>query len=68
MDRRAFIGTLAGGLLVAPLTAEAQQPTKVPWKTEKMMRMRRHAAVSDTTLRAAAGAGGEAAPWQRAKT
>jgi hypothetical protein len=24
MDRRAFLGTLAGGLLAAPLTAEAQ--------------------------------------------
>ena len=30
MDRRAFIGTLAGGLLVAPLAAEAQQTGKVP--------------------------------------
>jgi hypothetical protein len=29
MDRRAFIGTLTGGLLVAPLGAEAQQPAKV---------------------------------------
>ena len=29
MDRRAFIGTLAGGLLVAPLAAEAQQPGNV---------------------------------------
>jgi putative ABC transport system substrate-binding protein len=28
--RRAFIGTLAGGLLVAPLAAEAQQAAKVP--------------------------------------
>jgi len=27
--RRAFIGTLAGGLLVAPLAAEAQQGGKV---------------------------------------
>ncbi len=25
MDRRAFIGALAGGLLAAPLAAEAQQ-------------------------------------------
>jgi putative ABC transport system substrate-binding protein len=31
VDRRAFIGTLAGGLLAAPLAAEAQQaPGKVP--------------------------------------
>ena len=29
MDRRAFIGTLAGGLLAAPFAAEAQQPGKV---------------------------------------
>jgi len=29
-DRRAFIGALAGGLLAAPLTAEAQAPAKVP--------------------------------------
>ncbi|HMB85149.1 MAG TPA: ABC transporter substrate-binding protein [Methylomirabilota bacterium] len=29
MDRRAFIGTLAGGLLAAPLAAEAQQVAKV---------------------------------------
>jgi putative ABC transport system substrate-binding protein len=31
VDRRAFIGTLAGGLLAAPLAAEAQQPGKV-WR------------------------------------
>jgi putative ABC transport system substrate-binding protein len=31
MDRRAFIGTVAGGLLAAPLAAEAQQPAgKIP--------------------------------------
>jgi putative tryptophan/tyrosine transport system substrate-binding protein len=30
MNRRAFIGTLAGGLLAAPLAAEAQAPQKVP--------------------------------------
>jgi putative ABC transport system substrate-binding protein len=29
MDRRAFLGTLAGGLLVAPLAARAQQPDRV---------------------------------------
>jgi len=29
VDRRAFIGTLSGGLLAAPLAAEAQQPAKV---------------------------------------
>jgi putative ABC transport system substrate-binding protein len=31
MDRRAFIGTLAGGLLAAPLVAYAQQPDRV-WR------------------------------------
>jgi putative ABC transport system substrate-binding protein len=31
VDRRAFIATLAGGLLAAPLAAEAQQPGKV-WR------------------------------------
>jgi hypothetical protein len=30
MDRRVFIGTLTGGLLAAPLAAEAQQAAKVP--------------------------------------
>jgi putative ABC transport system substrate-binding protein len=30
MDRRAFIGTLSGGLLVAPLVVGAQQTTKIP--------------------------------------
>ena len=30
MDRRTFIGTLAGGLLTAPLAAEAQPAGKVP--------------------------------------
>jgi len=30
VDRRAFIGTLAGGLLTAPLAARAQQAGKVP--------------------------------------
>jgi putative tryptophan/tyrosine transport system substrate-binding protein len=30
MERRAFIGTLAGGLLAAPLAAGAQQAAKVP--------------------------------------
>jgi len=29
VDRRAFIGTVAGGLLAAPLAAEAQQVGKV---------------------------------------
>ena len=29
MDRRAFIGAIAGGLLAAPLAAAAQQPVKV---------------------------------------
>jgi len=31
MDRRAFLGTLAGGLLAAPFAAEAPQPGKV-WR------------------------------------
>jgi putative ABC transport system substrate-binding protein len=30
VDRRAFIGTLAGGLLAAPLAAEAQRAEKLP--------------------------------------
>jgi putative ABC transport system substrate-binding protein len=30
MDRRVFLGTLAGGLLAAPLAAEAQQSRKLP--------------------------------------
>src|SRR5512147_1609514 len=30
MDRRAFLGTVAGGLLAAPLVAEAQPAGKVP--------------------------------------
>src|SRR4029434_9487630 len=29
MDRRGFIGTLAGGILAAPLAAEAQQTGKI---------------------------------------
>ena len=29
MDRRAFIGTLAGSLLAAPLAAEGQRPEKI---------------------------------------
>jgi hypothetical protein len=31
MERRAFIGMMAGGLLAAPLVAEAQQAGKV-WR------------------------------------
>jgi putative ABC transport system substrate-binding protein len=30
MDRRAFMGSLAGGLLAAPLAAGAQQVSKIP--------------------------------------
>ena len=30
MDRREFLGTLAGGLLTAPLAAKAQQAAKIP--------------------------------------
>ena len=30
MDRRAFLGTVAGGLLAAPLGAEGQRTTKIP--------------------------------------
>jgi hypothetical protein len=29
MDRRAFIGSLAGGIVAVPLAAEAQQTAKV---------------------------------------
>jgi hypothetical protein len=29
VDRRAFIGTVAGGLLAAPLAAEAQRPDRI---------------------------------------
>jgi len=35
MDRRAFLGTMAGGLLAAPLAAEAQQAGKV-WRLGQM--------------------------------
>jgi hypothetical protein len=31
MDRRAFLGTLAGGLLAAPLAVGAQEPGRVSW-------------------------------------
>jgi putative ABC transport system substrate-binding protein len=43
MERRAFIGTLAGGLLAAPLAAEAQQATKPPrigWLTSSVVHTR----------------------------
>ena len=30
MDRRAFLGTLAGSVLAAPLAAEAQQAARIP--------------------------------------
>ena len=30
MDRRTFLGVMAGGLLAAPLAAEGQHPSKVP--------------------------------------
>src|ERR1700682_5039081 len=30
MDRRRFVGSIAGGLLAMPLAASAQQPTSVP--------------------------------------
>jgi len=30
MERRAFLGTLAAGLLVAPLAAQAQQAAHIP--------------------------------------
>ena len=30
MDRRTFLGTLTGGLLAAPLAAEAQQAASLP--------------------------------------
>ena len=30
MDRRTFIGTLAGGLVAAPFAVDAQQPRRVP--------------------------------------
>ena len=31
MDRRTFLGIMAGGLLAAPLAIGAQQAGKVPW-------------------------------------
>jgi len=31
MDRRAFMGTVAGGLFAAPLAAKAQQAGKLVW-------------------------------------
>ena len=43
VDRRAFIGTLAGGLLVTPLAAEAQQPAG------KMYRIGSFSSVAPTT-------------------
>src|SRR5262249_3066591 len=30
MDRRTFLGSLAGGLLAGPLAAEGQQPEQIP--------------------------------------
>ena len=30
MDRRAFVGAVAGGLLVAPVAAQAQQARRFP--------------------------------------
>jgi len=43
MNRRAFIGTVAGGLLVAPFAALAQQPTKI-WRIGYLRRTSREPA------------------------
>ena len=39
MERRSFMAMLTGGLLVAPLAAEAQQAILVPYVTETGPRM-----------------------------
>ena len=43
MDRRAFMGTVAGGLLIAPLAVLAQTPTKV-WRIGYLRRTSREPA------------------------
>jgi ABC-type phosphate/phosphonate transport system permease subunit len=45
MDRRAFIGTLTGGLLAAPLAAAAQQAANV--ERVSAMPLRRHTGDGD---------------------
>ena len=42
MDRRAFIGSLAGGLLAAPLAAEAQRVHGFPLGAIEDTRTRSH--------------------------
>ena len=50
MDRRAFIGTLAGGLLAAPLAAEGQQAGRV-WRVGYLSIAPGHTDVDDVFVR-----------------
>jgi hypothetical protein len=57
MDRRAFLGTLASGLLAAPLAAETQQAGSI--EQVRAMPLRRHRGDGD----ADSGRGPEKRPW-----
>jgi putative ABC transport system substrate-binding protein len=50
MDRRAFLGTLTGSLLAAPLAAEAQQAGKPPRLTPFFQRLRELGYVDGQTI------------------